>query len=518
MDLSFKVRPLGRKAACARPAIMLLLICILILPVLCLYPFYSDIDIHHCIAIELMRSSELPYRASFVSNLPGIVGIHLLAIALFGTSVFAFRVMETFLQAIIVLVLYRVSCLWLSEVPAIVSCIVYALLYVHGPMSYVGHPDCFAVLPMLVGIGTLIVSFRCKNASRRTMLLLAAGMAYGLAACFRPTFALMLFAPMIFLFDPRAAIGRRNCLLLMIGFMVAITLCVAIYAPTVEGVREIYFAIIRYNVEVYGHAFDWRDYTKRSFVIVAMLVWWRILVWRHKQKGLQFLNAPNDAKEIYFLIATFISILIGIAVMGRLAGYHLTPFFALFVPVITTSVWEWSLEDRRRRVLSQLLLIGAVVVLYPWQLLGSLYPGRPGNRFPKELYCDSITSHVVLYTLQHTKPTDAVEVASFFPTVRWRINRPVATRFNIPQCLTLKKPNGTFAGYQREWQSEYVSCIEQIRPKYYILQYLVDRSGAYTTLDLMFSIPGLRTLLDRSYRLDTTISGYMFYERRELEN
>jgi hypothetical protein len=158
------------------------------------------------------------------------------------------------------------------------------------------------------------------------------------------------------------------------------------------------------------------------------------------------------------------------------------------------------------------------MLLYPWQLLGSIFHGKPGTPFSNEWYCDSVTSHVVSYALQHTEPTDAIEVASFNPSVRWRIDRPVATRFNIPQCLTLKKPDGTFAGYQQEWQAEYVHSIEQTRPKYYIFQYLVDRSGTYTTLDLLFAIPGLRTLLDRCYRLDTTISGYMFYERREPDN
>jgi hypothetical protein len=499
----------------AHPVLWLTLICILILPLLCLYPFYGDLDTHHCIAVELDHSSALPYRASFVANLPGIVGVHLLAIALFGTSILGFRLLEVIIQTLIVLAMYRVSRLWLLKVPAVLGCLVYALMYVHGPMPYIGQPDCFAVFPMLAGIGMLILSFRCAPSARRRILLLSAGFAYGVAACFRPTFALMLFLPMIFLFDPRTAKGRRSCFLLTIGFMCAITTCVAIYAPTMEGVRELYVAIIRYNFEVYAHAFEWRDCAKRSLVIVALLIWWGIITWHHRRKGLHFASAPFNRKENYFLIATFVSILIGIGVMGRLAGYHLTPFFALFVPVITASLWEWCTEHRGRRVYSRLFLFGIVMMLYPWQLLGSIFQGRQGIPFSDEWYCDRVTLQIVSYALHHTKPTDAVEVASFNPSVQWRIDRPVATRFNIPQCLTLKKPDGTFANYQREWQAEYVHSIEQNRPKYYILQYLVDRSGTYTTLDLLFSIPGLRTLLDRCYRLDTTISGYMFYERRE---
>jgi hypothetical protein len=266
------------------------------------------------------------------------------------------------------------------------------------------------------------------------------------------------------------------------------------------------------------HSFEWRDYAKRSLVIVRLIAWWGIMIWRHHRKHQRFMNAPKCSKETRFLIATFVSLLIGIGVMGRLAGYQLTPFFALFLPVITASVWEWGKEDRRRGLLVRLMLLGIVIVLYPWQLMSRILPrGSETIPFSNAWYSDSVTSQVVSYAMHHTAPTDAVEVV-WSPSVRWRIDRPVATRFDIPLCLILKKTDGTFATYQREWQAEYVRSIEQVRPKYYILQYLVDRTRTYTTSDLMYAIPGLRTLLDRDYRLDTTIAGYIFYERRESDS
>jgi Dolichyl-phosphate-mannose-protein mannosyltransferase len=519
MSLSFKGWSYARKGCLTRPAILLVLICTLVLPVLCVYPFYSDIDVHHCIAVELNRTSDLPYRASFVANLPAIVGIHLLAISLFGKSVFAFRLLEVIWQGVIVLVMYRVSRLWLSEVPAVLGCFVYALMYVHGPAFYIGHPDCFAVLPILTGIGMLIRAFRRSEAAQGTSLLFVAGMAYGVAACFRPTFALLLIVPMIFLFDPRTAKGRKSCLLIMLGFTFTIAGCLAIYAPTLQGIQELYVAVIRYNVEVYVHSFGWHDYAKRSLVIVALIAWWSIMIWRWHRKHQRFSIAPKCSRETRFLIATVISILIGIGIMGRIAGYHLTPFFALFLPVITASLWEWGKEDRRRNVVFRLLFLGTIIFLYPWQILRSILSDRSETPpFSNAWYSDSVTLQVVSYAMHHTEPTDAVEVAAFFPSVRWRIDRPVATRFNIPQCLTLAKPGGSFTPYQREWQAEYVRSIEHVQPKYYIVQELVDRTGTYSTLDLMFSVPGLRTLLDRHYRLDTTIANYMFYERREPAN
>ncbi len=515
MDLSFKVRPHGRRAGCARSAIILLMICVVILPVLSLYPFYSDIDVHHCIALELNRAKDLPYRVSFIANLPGIVGVHLLAIALFGSSVLAFRLTEIIFQAIIILALYGVSRFWISEVPAIIGCLVYALMYVHGPIFYVGHPDCFAILPMLVGIGSLILAFRSSSMFRRSLLLVVAGLAYGVATCFRPTFALLLFLPILFLFDLRTAVGWRSFSLAVIGFVIPIAACIVIYAPTVQGLRELYVAIVRYNVEVYVHSFHWRDCAKRSLIIPALIVCWRTLLLLRRRSGQPFTNGPRSLQEIRFLTATFVSLLIGIGVMGRLAGYHLIPFFALFLPVITAAVWEWSRSNRRRQLMFRLSLAGVIIFLYPWQLIGQIHPGRSVAPFSSAWYADSEASKVVAYVLEHTKQSDAVEV-TFSPSVRWRIDRPVATRFDLPDCITLKTPAGSFTPCQQEWQIEYLGKIMDVRPKYYIVRKMVDPSGAYSTLDLMFAIPGFRTLLDSYYRLDTSISSYLIYIRKDF--
>jgi hypothetical protein len=525
MELSFSFKPCESMAGGVRPAIMLVLICALVLPVLCVYPFYSDIDIHHCIAIELIRATDLPYRSTFVANLPGIVDIHLLAIMLFGTSVLGFRLFEIMFQVLTVLTLYRVSRLWFSGAPAILGCFTYAVMYVHGPANYLGHPDCFAVLPLLFGVGALILAFRShtvaglSSVSSRRILLLVAGMAYGTATCFRPTFGLMLFLPIVFLFDPRRKMGRRSFYVTLLGFTIAVAVCVAIYAPTFEGIRALYTAIIVYNFEVKLHSFAWHDYSKRLFLIVTLILSLGIIVWMRHRKGQSFSNAPQCPSESRFLIATFLSLAIGIGSMGRFAGYHLTPFFALFLPVITSTIWEWSRENRQRGQLFLFSLIVTVVFLYPWHMVWRIFLAVSGTApFPNSWYSDPATAQVVSYTLQHTNSSDTVEVATFHPSVRWRIDRQFATRFSIPECMLLKQSDGTFAAYQREWQTEYICSIERMRPKFYLVENLVDNSGTHSTLDLIFELPGLRELLDREYRVDTAIASYVFYVRKEQAN
>ncbi|GEM_PF-3860851 len=508
---------MGWTAGKVRPEVTLALICTLVLPTLCFYPFYTDIDVHHCIALEVIRSSDAPYRASFVANLPGIVVIHIIAIKIFGPSVLGFRFLEIIVQATIVMIMYKVLRLWISQTPAQIGVSLYAFIYVHGPGFYLGHPDCFAVLPIACAIGFLIRGFRSSKGVRRTLFFIGSGAAYGAATCFRPTFGLLLFAPILFLFDLRVRDSYKDIALVMIGFTAIVAICVMSYAGSAQGIGALYTSIVIYNFEVYSHAFQWTAYSKRSYVIAGLAGVWTLLIWQRTRSGEPFEIRPRNSGERRFLAVTFIALLAGIASMFRFSGYHLTPVFALFIPVLAATVWEWSNEGRGRKILFRLVYFGTIIYLYPWGQIEGMCRNTPhAQAFSDEWYSDSISSRAASYALAHSKPTDAIE-ATFCPAVRWRIDRPRATRFNIPQCILLTTPNGGFTSYQRDWQAEYIHAILETRPKYYIMLNLADSSGTDSVLKGMFTIPGFQDLLDRNYRLDTVIGRYFFYLRNDLK-
>lgn len=99
--------------------IVLFLICVLILPAILLYPFNGDNDIWQWIASEFVRYGWLPYVRSWDNDFPGVTIVHATAIAVFGNSMLAFRVVEYVVISLTVIALYRTSRLWLSEVESL---------------------------------------------------------------------------------------------------------------------------------------------------------------------------------------------------------------------------------------------------------------------------------------------------------------------------------------------------------------------------------------------------------------
>jgi 4-amino-4-deoxy-L-arabinose transferase-like glycosyltransferase len=503
---------LARNRISTRGRIVLTAICFFVLPIILLYPFHSDLDIHHCIGVELFRGQYPPYRAGFVSNLPGIAIVHWAAILLFGNSVFGFRLFETFFQLATVVALYYVCRFWLSEVSALLSVLLYSLIYVNGPGQFVGQPDCFAILPIILGVAASIAGFRSNSDRRRQLLLVSAGMLFGVATCFRPTFGLLLLTVAI-LFGLQTRSAWKHFVLASLGFAFVIGVCLLTYAISVDGLHEMYLGIIRYNADVYSHFFSLDHASNRVFLALGMLLGWAGIVKYSRRRNIAFAEAPESRAEQRFLVAFFCALIVGIVSMKRFAGYHLVPLFGLFMPVVAAIVRDQALG--RFRLAAKTLTAGlCIFLLYPNYQLRSMFRSMPiGSLFSPAWYSDLQTEAAVAYVQSHTARTDAVEVATFDPAVRWRIDRPSVTRFNIVQALTTARLDGSFTEYQQAWQKEYLQNIQTVLPKYYLLRDLMDENGRHSSAELILQIPGIRQLLESRYVLDTALSGYRFYRR-----
>ncbi|MDP4201005.1 MAG: glycosyltransferase family 39 protein [Bacteroidota bacterium] len=500
--------------------IVLCLICTLVLPALIVHPFHSDLDIYQSMGLELYARHGLPYLASWDGNFPGIVLIHALAIALFGNSILGFRMLDLIIQIGIVISMYHVSRLWLAKESSLLGCLFYAIMYVNGPGQFVGQRDCLALLPIVLFVGSCVLAYRSKSGRRWKILMTASGVLIGLTTCIRPTFAILLPLPFLTLFTLRDARGRSALLNELFGFFVVVALCIAPYVFIHGGIREVYLATIRFNIDIYSPAANLFSASKRWVVAAGMLLGWSAMVLWHRQSGRHFQEAPRDKSERRFLIGLIVAIVLEIAAMRRLAGYHMVPLFACFMPALGAIIWETkSRFGRAGSVILTLSIILLFVLLYPFRMIidhprqepvaamAGLELNSRGNA-PEDLTED----HVVDYLRRNTAPNDPVEVAAFTPAVRWRIERPPATRFTTPFPLTMRKADGTVTDYQREWFGEYIQRLKEVRPKYYVIQNFIE--GQVSTRGLMLEIPGLSELLADWYRSDTIIGIYYIYVRR----
>ncbi len=501
-----------------RAMLLLAMISALVLPALCFYPFHSDHAIWQSIGLELYRYHGLPYLGSWDHNFPGTVLIHALGIAIFGNSVLGFRAMELLMQIAIMLSIYKLSRLWLTEGASLIACFFYALFYIHGPGQFLGQRDDFAVLPLAWAFWAMVRAFRGKESSGRLHAAMAGAM-IALATSVRPTFVILLIVPFVTLFDLRNASSRKLLLFELLGFALIVFLWVLPYALTADGIRQVYLSTIRFNLDVYSHApFHFHDISNRSLLVVAFLLWWGMLMILHRRRGTHFTEAPKSREEKRFIIASFIALLIGVIVMRRIASYHLMPFCAFFMPVIGAAVWDWKTNwGKRGTVALSVLLIGLFAGLYPWKMVFGAQ-GRAifcsSKPFAERLTGDPIDSATISYVLRNTNQNDAVEVSAFFPDIRWQIDRTPVTRFTTLTALLLHPYGGTFTDFQKEWQAEYTARIEQVYPKFYIIQNAVDSNdNIFTVRDLM-ALPGFGAFVHRAYTLDTTMGEYYIYRRK----
>jgi 4-amino-4-deoxy-L-arabinose transferase-like glycosyltransferase len=502
-----------------RAILVLASICVLVLPALCFYPFHTDHAIQQAMGLELYRYHGLPYIGSWDHNFPGTVFLHATAIALFGNSVLGFRAFELTLQIAIMLSLYKLSHLWLGEGASLVACSLYALFYVHGPGQFMGQRDDFAVLPLAWAFWASVKAYRNTSLASQKLFFTLAGGLFALATSIRPTLALLLIIPFVTLYDLRNARVWQLLLFEVMGFMAIVLLWLLPYALTPDGLRQAYLSTIRFNLDVYtGASFHLRDISNRIYLVIAFLLWWAAVMTLHRRRGRHFSNAPHSKKERNFMIASFAALLFGVIVMYRIASYHLMPFCAFFMPVLAAGIWDAKLRLGRRGSLA----LGALMIvlfagLYPWKMVfgpqgrAIIFSSKP---LAERLTGNPIDDSVVSYINSYTKPDEAVEVSAFFPDIRWQIERPPATRFTTLTGILLRRKDGRIPDFQRQWQAEYVANIEQVRPKFYIVQNAADSGQNIFTLRDLMALPTLGAFIQQNYTLDTTMGDYFIYRRK----
>jgi hypothetical protein len=496
------------------------LISLLILPAILLYPFNVDNNLYQAMGVVLIRYHGLPYISSWDMNFPGIVALHAIAIGLFGNSILGFRTFELLAQIITAYALYRVSRLWLCKESSLLACLLYAIFYINGPTGIMGQRDSFVVLPLILAMGFMTAGYRSATSNRRMLLAFAGGSLYAFATFIRPTYGLLLIVPALTLFPVWQASGRKMFAFTLLGFILAFLLAFSPYVFVHRGIEEVFLATVRFNFDVYTPQAAHLDiFARRTQGAVALALGWMALMLLRKRRGAMFRESPHSGEERKFLIASAAAILLGIIAMRKLSSYHFTPFYALFMPVLSAMLWEWKSKWGRHGtfILGTSIAILAVM-LYPRELMSSFIHNhysfsqhyRMAN--PDSLHGVRTSELVADYLLRNTGANDTVEISS--PGVQWRLDRPQATRYIALTPLTLSRIDGSFTSYQKTWQSEYVARIAKVRPKFYVAEDTLDRNGRISTPGLLPAIPGLMQLLDRDYYLDTTIGIYVLYHRR----
>jgi hypothetical protein len=227
---------------------------------------------------------------------------------------------------------------------------------------------------------------------------------------------------------------------------------------------------------------------------------------------------------LYLLTA---SALLSPIIMGKYFTYHFSPFIMIaigFAAIGLNRLAELIHRPVHRRYAIIFALVLFAAFYYPRHLVRiiilSLGDKHPIERTYEAVIHDSsygirAQRNVVRYIdskMPHNMP---IEFASFYPSLGWRLGRPLASRFTtlIPLMPLLHgEPD-----YIRAWQYEFIESLVSVRPRYIIrssLHVWWPFARAYEDSST-HAIPGFDSLIAASYEPDTMIGGFTLYRIRQ---
>jgi len=495
-------------------------------------PLNWDNWLYQTMGWDLYAYGKLPYVGSWDVNFPGIIYLHALSIALFGTSDLAFRCFDLTFEVAASLLLYKILSRWFRPSFALLASTLYPLLYVSLTWSVAGQRDAFIVFFLFAGL-ELLFSGTEKTSSLATKLrFVAAGFFISCCAIIRPTYGLWPLSVMLaYALTVRRFDGKLWSFIIGTGLAVA-ALCLP-YLLTTNGIRDFYRFALLFNFDVYskyeptGWAFlSALQETGRIAAAYALGGILTIVMLRFRKSTFPDRRVPNFAFALYcFLIA---SSLTSIFVLKSFYPYHFLPLLALLAPLMAYAVFAPFVFAKRRFValpLAAILMIYLVFQLYPRNLVhhyrAALTSGLPVLDYMYKINAvdaDSLTGReaeamAVAYLKQANPSRSPIEVICYNrPYLRVKAKLESVTRFTEILPLALRTRANTFTSYQEEWRQEFVDRLREKRPAFIVF---ADNHtygfAVQSPFDLAMAIPGFSDLLAQNYYRDTVIRGFTFY-------
>jgi hypothetical protein len=486
-----------------------------------LLPLGFDNDVYQSMGWTLWAYHGLPYLASWDMNFPGIVFIHAASIALFGSSDFGFRLFDYLTHIVMAGMFYVVLRRWLRPRTSFIAVILWAIYYTSGLWGLAGQRDTYAVFFLLAG--TLLIFSMRKNGINgyRAFTL---GIVLGCATLIRPTYALFFLSFLWLVFNLP---GRFKG----IAYLIAgcLSTCIIVLLPYFfirGGIEEIYYSVIRFNLDVYARIpVEISFFFRRNGLLYALCfigIYFALLrnsPARHNVRN--HLSMPTfDRTFLYLMMASSI---ISPVVMRKFFSYHLEPFMTIVSAFAAIGLATLSELPHSRWFAPAIATFGILLfafIVYPRHLIKyyieALQTAHPLEATYRRADSDSLSGvaaqqEVVRYVDRNTLPSEAVESVSVFPALRWRLARKSATRFTT--LVPLVPPPSFRAPYLEDWQHEFVATLALVRPSFIIL----NRSEEWWPFIHTYAaqaphlIPGFDSLIAANYKLDTVIRGFILY-------
>jgi hypothetical protein len=468
---------------------------------------------------DLLLKGHLPYIGSWDHNYPGIVLIHAIHVALFGSSISGFHLFDSLLQLLNAWMVFKLvihvkaprEAAWLASVGV-------TIYYIGGGLALYGERDCY-LAACIVG-----AAYFALRGGTRDLLLSASLIGCGLLL--RPTTLAYIGVFVLWVFVFAGSQRIKNSGLYLVISMMPIGILLSIYW-SLGGLGQFFEATYTYNVELYARPglglTDLAIVGKHWFILLGALVGIYVL-WSYERRAASLLAL--------LILASIVSL-----VPVYRFDYHFHPLITLaFVSGSIGWVWLASKVTHVKRLPSIraltaapfLMVIGARYVTVGQILIGVEALSSSDHVSLNSSYVAYLPSRLWGHAVQDSisqflRDEEAVLVQSLTSTMYPMLSAGVspANRFTNIFNLCLRSPNArSITPMQVQWREEYVQALTDRPPEFIVgsstLPDHVFNNGSMPAA-IVSSFPQLQAYLERNYHPVRQFGGYTIYERKTRE-
>ncbi len=497
-------------------------------------PFGRDQGTYAYIGYALLQG-QVPYLDVFQAKPPLTSLIHALALALFGHSMTAIRLLDLLWTLATAILLYRVAAIALRhDGLALVAALAYPLMYYAFGFWDTAITDGWTNLPALAGIALFAHAFAPEGAAPRRLLdWYLAGLFIALAVLLKYTLVVLVGLLALWgLFRLWNQWSRLAAAAMASAAGFATPLLVAGLALYAAGALPAFIeiqAMMRDYAAIRVPATAWRSiiaplgafYLSWTYLLVIALLGGGYLVWRSLRERAGGALTPG------FIVLWALAAYGSAWLQGKYFAYHLLPMLppaAIFAAVGIDALLRPLLELARNAALrgaaigtAALALVFATGIPGAAYDAGALAVGRldwsrhwQGDRFNfRTFYLRDIVA-VAAHLRQTTAPEDRVFVWSFEPMIYFLARRRPVSRFiyDFPLASIYGRP-----WFRRELMDRLAAeppaafVIQHREPMPLVLGHGLDSHAAWA------AFTELHNFVLQDYRLAATVGTFDVYRR-----
>jgi hypothetical protein len=481
-----------------------------------------------------------PYVDSLDNAFPGAILLHAAVLATGGTSVLALRIMDCLLMLATGGILYGMGRRLAGAAAGVYAASAYTLVYVAGGYYYTAQRDGFLV-PFLLLALWIFWDYRA-NPSRRDLLALS-GLAAGLACLIRPTYALVVVMGTVAVLaapvgPPRSDRGRRRAAFIdaaLFAGVAAAPLLLFFFLYIATGHGSAIVDLLQVLTTVYPSL----ERMPQARVLEQFVTLANRYVLVGAALSLLSTRSQFQRQEMRSLIGLLLGIVLVRVWEAKGYPYQYWPAFAC-LSLFAGVGWTWlgrrvagwlRLEGGRAEWVTAAIIAAAVIAQHGRHglvryhgLAAAIRMNASDTAFSKMVGGDPEQASLAHYLVEHTTPTDSIQLWGAETMILVAANRWSATRFIDPFSFFCENGDGlrfeTDCGpawpkpVQVRFRRELAARLASQPPRYIIAHYANGTLAFIAGPDAAPDLPELRDLLDHRYTPEATFGNWTAFRRR----